>query len=175
MSTGYSNAIWNPLEVVRGKALVGTGLFVAIEAIVGQIVRKVMSVPTNWSDSAETHLYSVPMLGQLNFGEAYTPYLTKKEGKVEVVTEGMEGLKQVIAALAGYTTMKIRQDGLKLPSYMNKDVFYLIIGKMVSRVLKQYMMSSLPKDFQVSLSVINALANRQLRIINATKREEKDY
>jgi len=127
----------------------------------------------NWQESLETHAYSVPLLGQLNFGEAYSDFDPSSKAKIELMDQATEGAKAIPAALIGYTAMKIRKEGVKIPSYANKDFLYLIAGKILSRPLTAYLFSSLPIDFQVGLQVLNALANRQKAVIDAVKTSKK--
>ena len=162
---GYTNSLWNALAPFSGgKAIMGSALFVAFETIVGQVLRKLYGAPTNIRDSIETHTYSIPLLGPLNFGDPYRDLPVGKDEKPDAAKEAMDGAKQIPAAIGGYIAHKMRQDGIKIPSFMNKDVAILMVGKVVSRVLKAYINSSLPKDVQAGEAVLNALVNRATRL-----------
>ena len=172
---GYTNAFWNVLEPywAGGKYVMGAAEYIGIETLVSQVVRRAMKSPYNWRESLETHAYSVPMLGQLNFGEAYSAFEPSSKAKIELMDQATEGAKAIPAALIGYTAMKIRKEGVKIPSYANKDFLYLCVGKVLSRPLTAYLFSSLPVDFQVGLQVLNSLANRQKQVIEAVKESKK--
>ena len=164
---GYTNAFWNTLEpFMNGKSIQGAGQYVAIEVLVGQLIRRVaFGLPYNWLDATETHVYSVPVIGQLNFGEPFGELVRDPKGKVEMSKEATDGAKAIPGALIGYCAHKIRQDGLKIPNFASKDVMALLIGKIVSRPLMAYLFSSLPKDVQTASIVLNNLMNRETRII----------
>ena len=168
---GYSNAFWNVLQPYYGggKYIMGSATYVAIETLVGQAVRKTLGAPTNWGESMETHAYSVPMLGQLNFGDGYAGYPIGKGVKVDIMKEAVEGGKAIPAAIAGFTACKLRRDGLRLPTYANRDFMYLLVGKILSRPLTSFIFTSLPQDFQAGLAVLNELSNRQKAVIDAQK------
>lgn len=112
--------------------------------MVGQVVRRMMGLQRNIRDSIETHAYSVPFLGQVNFGGAYADFNVDKKAKFELVDESTEGAKAIPAAIIGYTAHKIRQDGLKIPTFGNRDFLALCVGKVMSRPLTAFIFSSLP-------------------------------
>ena len=166
---GYSNAFWNTLEnLMSGKGVQGTAEYVAIEVLVGQAIRKMaFGLPYNWMASTETHLYSVPMIGQLNFGEPFKDMDRTGKVPVEFTDQATDGAKAIPGALVGYIAHKIRADGIKIPAMANKEVLALMLGKVVSQVLKAYIFSSLPKDAQTALIVINNLMNAQKKEVDA--------
>ena len=172
LEDGYTNALWNLIEPIwSGKATQGTAIFVAVETTVSQLVRTVMGIGRKWVESAETHLYSTPFIGPMNYGDPAEAFSVNESVKpADRVTEGG---KQIIPALVGYTAMRLRQNGLKIPSYMNKDVFALMIGKLLSRPATAYLYQNLPKDFEVAISVLEAISNRQKEMIKAKEDEEK--
>ena len=144
----------------------GSVEYVAIEVLVGQLVRRAMGLKMNWVDSAEIHTYSLPVIGQLNFGDEF-PALTKDpNASIEIMREATEGAKAIPGAIAGYTAHQIRQNGFKIPSFGNRDFIALMAGKILSRPITAYVFSSLPTDFQTALLVINALFNRQKAVID---------
>ena len=158
---GYTNAFWNTLEpFMSAKAVQGSLEYVAIEVLVGQAVRRwAFSLPYNWMAASETHLYSVPMIGQLNFGKKFGELDRDKEKKVELSDEAQDGAKAIPGAIVGYIAHKIRTEGLKFPNLASKEVLALLIGKVISRPLTAYIFSSLPEDAQTALIVINNLFN----------------
>ena len=164
---GYSKAFWNVLEpLMNGKQIQGTVEYVAIEVLVGQAIRRIaFGLPYNWMAAAETHLYSVPLIGQLNFGEPFTDLVRKPKGSVELGAEVTAGAKKIPAVLAGYVAHKIRTDGVRIPAFGNKDVFALMLGKVISRPLTAYIFSSLPEDAQTALIVLNQLFNHTADIV----------
>ena len=170
---GYSNAIWNVVEPVRGGALMGAVEYVAIEVLVGQLVRRAMGLKMNIAESAEIHAYSLPVIGQLNFGEAFPPLSKDPKATIELMKQATEGAKAIPGAIAGYTAHQIRQSGFKIPSYGNRDFIALMAGKILSRPVTAYLFSSLPTDFQTALLVINALFNRQKAVIDDAKARKK--
>ena len=169
---GYSNAFWNTLEpFMSGKAIQGTAQYVAIEVLVGQAIRRMaFGLPYNWAAATETHLYSVPMIGQLNFGEPFGDFHRDGKTKVELTDEATDGAKAIPGAIVGYIAHKIRTDGLKIPQLANKEVMALLVGKVVSRPVTAYVFSSLPKDVQTAQIVLNELMNRMKAIVD--KKEE---
>ena len=172
---GYTNALWNVLEPFRsGKAVMGVAEYVAIEVLVGQLVRRSMGMKYNWSESTETHLYSVPVIGQLNFGDAFRDLNPASDAKVELMDEATEGAKAIPGAIVGYTAQKIRKEGLRIPGYGNKDFIALLVGKVLSRPITAYLFSSLPNDFQTALLVLTAIMNRQKAVIDNAKGGEEE-
>ena len=170
---GYTNTLWNPLKPfsMGGKSIMGAAEYIAIETAVGQIIRRIMRAPYNVADSLELHTYSVPFLGQVNFGDAYAPFNPDSKAKLELVDEATEGAKAIPAAIVGYTAMKLRKEGIKVPAFANRDFLYMLVGKIVSRPLTAFVFSSLPDDFQTGLVVLNELANRQKTVIDDLKEE----
>ena len=167
---GYTNAFWNVVEPFRvGKGVMGAAEYVAIEVLVGQLVRKAMGMKYNWAESTETHLYSVPVIGQLNFGDPFGDLQVDSKAKVEVMDEATEGAKAIPGAIAGYTAMRLRKDGLRIPGYGNKDFIALLIGKILSRPVTAYLFSSLPRDFQTALLVLGEIMNRQKAVIDNSR------
>ena len=172
---GFTNSFWNILKpyTMGGKSVTGAASYIAIETAVGQLIRRIMRAPYNVGESAELHAYSVPFLGQMNFGEDYRPYPENSDAKVDFVDELTEGGKAIPAAIVGYITMKLRRDGLKVPAFANRDFFYMLIGKLLSRPLTAYIYQSLPEDIEIGLTVINELANKQRRLIKSVKDQSK--
>ena len=159
---GFTNALWNVLKpfTLGGKGIMGAASYVAVEVIVSQAIRKAMRAPYNVAESIELHTYSVPFLGSMNFGEAYGPYPESSSAKIDFTDQLTDGGKAIPAAIVGYTAMKLRRDGMKVPAFANRDFLYMLIGKLLSRPVLQYIYSSLPEDVQVGLEVIQLLANR---------------
>ena len=124
---GYTNALWNTLEpLMGGKTIQGTAQYVAVEVLVGQAIRKfAFGLSYNWLASAETHLYSVPMIGQLNFGDPFGELNRDKKAEVKFGDEAQEGAKAIPGAIVGYIAHKIRTEGLKFPALANKEVVAL--------------------------------------------------
>ena len=173
---GYTNAFWNVLEPLRsGKSVMGVAEYVAIEVLVGQLVRRSMGMKYNWADATETHLYSVPMIGQLNFGLPFADLNVAKDAKVELMDEATEGAKAIPGAIVGYTAHRIRQNGLRIPAYGNRDFIALMVGKILSRPITAYLFSSLPNDFQTALLVLNNIMNRQKAVIVDSSAKKEDY
>ena len=159
---GFTNALWNVLKpyTIGGKGIMGAASYVAVEVIVAQAIRRVMRAPYNVAESIETHAYSVPFLGSMNFGEPYGPYPESSSAKIDFTDQLTDGGKAIPAAIVGFTAMKLRREGIKVPAYANRDFLYMLIGKLLSRPLLQYIYSSLPEDVQIGLEVIQQLANR---------------
>jgi hypothetical protein len=171
---GFSNSFWNILKpFTMSKGIMGTASYVAIETAVGQTIRRIMKVPYNVGESIELHSYSVPFLGQVNFGEDFKPY-PDKDDKVDFVESMTEGGKAIPAAVVGYIAMKLRRDGMKVPAFANRDFFYMLIGKLLSRPLADYVYQSLPEDIEIGLTVINELANKQRTLIKSVKEQKKE-
>ena len=166
---GFTNSFWNLLVpyTAGGKAVMGAATYIAIETIVGQVVRRIMKAPMNVRDSIEIHAYTVPFLGQMNFGEPYPEFSLDKSEPVDVMDQATEGAKQIPAATIGYIAQKIRQSGFKVPSFAGNDFLYLCVGKIVSRILTAYIHTSLPEDVQAGLAVLNAIASKQKEIADA--------
>ena len=171
---GFTNSFWNILKpFTMSKGIMGTASYVAIETAVGQVIRRVMKAPYNVAESIELHTYSVPFLGQTNFGDDYKRY-PLKDDKVDFVEEMTEGGKAIPAAIVGFIAMKLRREGMKVPAFANRDFFYMLVGKLLSRPLASYVYQSLPEDIEVGLTVINELANRQRQLIKSVKDQSKD-
>jgi hypothetical protein len=172
---GFTNAFWNILKpfTMGGKTIMGAASYVAIETAVGQVIRRVMKSPYNAAESIELHAYSVPFLGQMNFGDAYKPYPVNSDAKVDFMDEITEGAKSIPAAITGYIAMKLRREGMKVPPFANRDFLYMIIGKLLSRPLTSYMYQSLPEDVEIGLTIINELANKQRGLIKSVKDQKK--
>jgi hypothetical protein len=170
---GYTNVLWNTLKpfTAGGKAIMGAAEYVGIEVIVGQTIRRIMKAPYNVAESIELHTYSVPFLGQTNFGDPYAPLNFDSNAKFEIVDEMTEGAKAIPAAIVGYTAMRVRRDGLKVPGFANRDFLYMLVGKVLSRPLTQFIFTSLPEDFQLGLTVLQELAARQKTVIDSAKRQ----
>jgi hypothetical protein len=171
---GYTNAFWNLLEPFRtGKAIQGSLQYVGIEVLVGQVVRRAMNMKYNWQESAEIHTYSLPLIGQLNFGEAFGALQVSSKAKVELMDEATDGAKAIPGAIGGFIAQRLRRDGFKVPAFGNKDFIALLVGKVVSRPLTAYLFSSLPNNAQVAHIVLNEIMNRQKAVIDAAKEEAK--
>ena len=171
---GFTNSFWNLLEPFRtGKAIQGSLQYVAIEVLIGQLIRRTMNMKYNWAESAEIHTYSVPVIGQLNFGEPFGELKTDSKAKVELMDEATDGAKAIPGAIVGYIAQRLRRDGLKVPGFGNKDFIALMIGKIVSRPVTAYLFSSLPNNAQVAAIVLNQLMNRQKAVIDAAKAAKK--
>ena len=142
--------------------------------LVGQAIRRIaFGLPYNWMAAAETHLYSVPLIGQLNFGDPFTDMKRDSKAKVDLTAEVTNGAKKIPAVLAGYVAHKIRSDGVRIPAFANKEVIALMLGKMISRPLTAYIFSSLPKDAQTALLVINNLFNIEKAAVDAPKEQDE--
>ena len=154
----------------------GTAFYVGWETLVGQIIRRTMKAPYNIAESAEAHLYSTPLIGQLNFSSEFEALKLGRDDRVQITDEMTEGAKAIPGYLAGYTAMKLRKDGVKIPSYANRDVMYGLLGKLVSRVLLAYAITSLPSDIAASQVVLQALWQRQKAVIDAVSaaKSERD-
>ena len=175
IENGYTNSIWNVLKpyTMGGKTVMGAATYIGIETLVGQVVRRIMRAPYNVAEGLELHAYSVPFLGQLNFGERYADYNLDSKAKFELVDEASEGAKAIPAAVVGFTAMKLRKEGMKVPAYANRDFLYMLVGKILSRPLTAFVFTSLPEDFQTGLTVLNSLANRQKAVIDDAKTQSK--
>jgi hypothetical protein len=170
---GFSNSLWNILKpFTMSKGIMGTASYVAIETAVGQVIRRVMRAPYNVRESLELHTYSVPFLGQTNFGDDYKAY-PAKDATVDFVEEMTEGGKAIPAAIVGFIAMKLRKEGMKVPAFANRDFLYMLVGKLLSRPLTSYVYQSLPEDIEIGLTVINALANKQRQVIKSVKDQAK--
>ena len=171
VSDGYGNTFWNVLAPLSegGKYAQGSVTYVAWETFVGYLIRKLMKAPTQTMESAEAHLYSLPMIGMLNFSNEKASFKLGKNDKVEITDEMAEGAKAIPGFLAGYTAMKLRREGVKIPSYANRDVLYGIMGKMISRVLMSYLITNLPEDLIAGQQTLISLFNRYKAVINAKK------
>jgi hypothetical protein len=171
---GFSNAFWNVLQpfTLSGKAFMGSASYVAIETTVGQIIRRIMKQPYNIAESMETHTLSVPFLGQMNFGEPYKNYPENSKAKIDFVESVTEGAKAIPAAIVGYTAMKLRREGMRVPSYANRDFIYMLVGKLLSRPLTDYIFQSLPEDIEIGLTILNTLSNTQHKLIRDMKAQK---
>lgn len=163
VETNYANAVFNTLEPVWGsQQIMGSAQYVAIETLVGQVVRRIMSLNTNWWDAIETHTFSLPVIGSMNFGEP----MASVKAKPQVGALAVDGSKAIPGAIIGYIAHKIRQDGLRIPAFANRDFVALLIGKIVSRPIQGYLAQVLPKQFTASQAVLDALFNRQRETAN---------
>ena len=170
---GYTNAFWSVLEpLMDGKQIQGTAQYVATEVLVGQAIRRIaFGLPYNWLAASETHLYSIPMIGQLNFGDPFGDLNRDSKKKVELSNEATAGAKAIPGALAGYLAHKVRSEGIRFPNFATSEVMALLIGKIVSRPLVAYIFSSLPKDMQTASIVLNELFNRVKGIVDAKQED----
>ena len=93
-----------------------------------------------------------------------------------MIGEATEGAKAIPGAIVGYTAHKLLQDGLRVPTYGNRDFIALMVGKILSRPVTAYLFSSLPNDFQDALEVLNTLFNREQVIVESQRGEQpQDY
>jgi hypothetical protein len=173
---GYTNSIWNVLEpyMAGGKSIQGAMIFVTVEVIIGQAVRRLMKAPYNIRDSMEVHALSVPFLGQMNFGDAHDGLSGDPKRKVSFVDAMTTGGKQVPAAIVGYITQQLRRNGLRVPDFTNRDFLYLIVGKLLSRPALEFLFSSLPEDFQIAMKVLERVIEQQRAVVAAVKDYERD-
>ena len=155
---GYSNAIWNIAEPLY-VSIEGSVEYVAIEVLVGQLVRTMMGMKRQWIDSAEIHALSLPMLGPLNLASPYGDF-AEGEAKVDYANEISEGSKGVPGVIGGYIAREFLRNGLRIPAFANKEFLALIVGKILSRPVTQAIFSMLPNTAQGSLRVLQALFNR---------------
>ena len=109
----------------------------------------------------------------MNFGDEAAPYNLDKKAPFKFVDECTQGAKTIPAAIVGYTTMRVRRDGLKIPAFANKDFLYMLVGKILSRPITQFIFQSLPEDFQLGLVTLQALANRQQAVVKSIGKTER--
>ena len=169
---GYSNALWNIAEPLY-VTVEGSVEYVAIEVLVGQLVRTLMGMKRHWIESAEIHSFSLPMLGPLNIGAPLGDF-AGKDDKVKYADEITEGAKGVPGVIAGYIAREFLHNGLRIPGFANKDFLALIVGKILSRPVTQAIFSMLPNTAQGSLKVLQALFNRATLVRELSERQRKD-
>ena len=121
---GFTNALWNVLKpyTIGGKGIMGAASYVAVEVIVAQAIRRVMRAPYNVAESIETHAYSVPFLGSMNFGEPYGPYPESSSAKIDFTDQLTDGGKAIPAAIVGFTAMKLRICKPRFSVYADRQV-----------------------------------------------------
>ena len=169
---GYTNAFWSVLEpVMGGKQIQGTAQYVAREVLVGQLVRRMLSLPMNWRESAEIHLYSVPMIGTLNFGKDFRDP-PRKDDKSELTDAATDGAKAIPGAIAGYIAQSFRVNGVRMPEF-RKAFVALCLGKILSQVIMEYVSASLPNDIQTAEAVLRNLFNKYREIANLKSEKEE--
>ena len=182
-TVGYTNAIWNLLEPFT-LATQGVVEYVAIEVLVGQLVRVAMGMPYNWMTSSEIHLLSVPAIGTLNFGDAFGNLVRAEDAKVRGKKEDIKyfeelaaGAKGVPGVIAGYIASNFVHQGMKIPSFANRDFTALVAAKILSRPITKGIFDMLPADAAGKLEVLNALFNRQraLAQVKGKGAEDEDY
>ena len=163
------NILWNIIEPwSSAKQFQGSAQYVIQETLVNQIVRMVMGLPRNWAKSAEVHTYSVPLIGVTNFGEDL-----KGPGSTSDPTNAItEGFQASPAAAIAYVVRHIRVNGIGLPQIFDKEFLSLIVGKIASRVIMEYLSSSLPSNITDANTVLMKLMNRQ-RAVAADKRRRR--
>ena len=161
---GAGNIFWNIIEPFNGgKQFQGTAQYVIMEVLVGQLIRTIMGVPRNWLQSTEVHTYSVPLIGSTIIGDVLEGPAEKGE-KGNIGRSIKEGFKASPGAILAYFAQHFRANGLSIPPIMHKEFLALILGKLTSRLLKEYLNSSLPTDLQDANRVLVALMNRQREV-----------
>ena len=133
-----------------------------------------MKAPYNIRESMEVHALSVPFLGQMNFGESHDELSPDPKRKVNFVDAMTTGGKQIPAAIVGYVAQQLRQNGLRVPDFTNRDFIYLIVGKLLSRPALEFIFSSLPEDFQIAMKVLERVIDQQRQVVEAFKDLEED-
>ena len=165
---GYSNAFWSVLEpLMSGKEIQGTAQYVAREVLVGQLVRRMLSMSMNWRESAEIHLYSVPMIGTLNFGKDFRDP-PRKDDKADLTEAATDGAKAIPGAIAGYIAQSFRANGVRMPEF-KKSFVALCLGKILSQVIMEYVTASLPNDIQTAEAVLRNLFNKYKEVADEDK------
>ena len=174
-TVGYTNAAWNVLEPFYVSTQ-GVVTYVAIEVLVGQLVRTVMGLPYNWMESAEIHTLSVPVIGALNFGDPLSALARQADAKIQGKKEDIKyfeelagGAKGVPGVIAGYLASQFMRQGFKIPSFANPTFTALIAGKILSRPITKGLFEMLPDQAQGKLEVLNALMNRHRAIAQIPK------
>ena len=164
---GVANVFWNIVEPFSTpKQFQGSAQYVIQETLVGQLVRTIMGLPRNWIKSAEIHAISVPLIGVTNFGDEF-------EGpgeKGDLSTAIPEGLQASPGAILAYIVQHIRVNGFGLPGFLNKEFLALILGKVASRVILEYISSSLPNNIRDANTVLMKLMNRHAEVAESKRR-----
>ena len=164
---GVDNILWNIVEPLSTqKQFQGSAQYVIKETLVSQVVRMVMGLGRNWAKSAEIHAISVPLIGVTNPG----PNFVGPQSTADPSTAIAEGLQASPGAALAYIVQHIRVNGLGLPHFFNKEFLSLIVGKVASRVIWEYLSSSLPDNISDANDVLIKLMNRQSQVAESKRR-----
>ena len=143
-------------------AVQGNIMHIASEVLVSNALRWMMKRPTNFMDATETHVYASYLLGGVDFSDVKEPaVLAKGDTSGKLINGAQKGFNEIPAAISGYIAKEIRKNGLKIPSILNNEVFYLIAGKILSAPIYSYVLDSLPKGSQEAAAVFNALIRKR--------------
>ena len=151
-----------------GSAAQGNVMHILSEVMVTNAVRLAMKRPTLFLESLETHAYASYLLGGLDFSDVKeAPEREKGDTSGKIFGAAKKGFTQIPAAVAGYVAKEIRKNGPKFPGIMNNEVFYLIVGKILSAPIYDYLLGVLPKGSNAAAQVFDAIVARRKQIAKA--------
>ena len=160
---GYTNSFWNlwaPMS--NGTLIAGAVDNVVVEVAVDQTIRYFMGSRTNWTESILTHMYALPFIGMLNFGEEYGDL----PGSFQEFSVGRavgNGVKSIPGTTVGFIAMKMtKAKRLEIPNF-GSDFLIMLASQIVSRTLTEATFGSLPVGIQKGIQLQSKLSDRYRR------------
>ena len=157
-----SNAI-APVDIRKGKQVVGAVEYVALEVAVSKIVRVMLKMEHRGIlELAWIHALSIPFMGGLGapFGKNKSLLDTTDTGGYTAAFK--DGAKGIPAVLAAQWVIATAYKGFHFPWFTMKDLLITAGSKTITRPIAYSIVQSLPKDMEDGFLVLDALVQRQV-------------
>ena len=157
-----SNAI-APIDIRKGKQVVGAAEYVALEVAVSKIVRTVLKMEhRGFLELAWIHAVSIPFMGGLGAPFGASKSLLDSGDDAGYTAAFKDGAKGIPAVLAAQWVIATAYKGFHFPWFTMKDLLITAGSKTITRPIAYSVVQSLPKDMEDGFLVLDALIQRQV-------------
>lgn len=170
---GVQNVLSNafaPVDIRKGKQVVGAIELVVVEVAVSKIVRAILNMENRGIfELAFIHLLSIPFLGGV--GAPFGPQgsvVANQEGYTGAFKDGAKGIPGVLVAQYIVNTA---YKGFHIPWFNFKDLLITAGTKTITRPLVYSVAAKLPEAMADGFLVLDALINRQVASSNLKMNE----
>ena len=166
-----SNAI-APIDIRKGKQVVGAAEYVALEVAVSKIVRTVLKMEhRGFLELAWIHAVSIPFMGGLGAPFGASKGLLETGENAGYTAAFKDGAKGIPAVLAAQWVIATAYKGFHFPWFPMKDLLITAGSKTITRPIAHAIIGNLPKDMADGLLVLDALVGRQVDASNLKSKE----